>query len=484
MGAIRKVKSVRWKVVPPDECDEKVRTFKAETDATEYLSQLELAGFAKAKKSQVISIAWEVRIRSRLAPDLCKTFPTRKAADDWVKVKDGEIVSRRFVDYREADNNTLGDLFRKYDATVLADRPNDDPARVRMRCLQQRALASIVMSALQPGDIAAYRDARLQGRLGDPPVKGATVNKELELMGRVIALARREWKLHLAANAASGKLVSRVPAGEGDERDRRLKDVYVPVEACRALKVERMRPHAPDGDKGSANANASASKRRKTADDAFEIDPDTEALLAMPQSEQQALLRALRYPGWFTERKRVVTDATLKARAKKKLQAPLKARVRDKGRHWALVSLAIETAMRRGELLKLRWAHVHLARGYVDLPKEITKNGKGRIVPLSLRAMRILATQPRTGEAVFEASIEACKSAFRRARERIGATDLRRHDLRHEATSRFFEQTDLRANEIGYVTGHTDPRMLERYYNKRPDDFVKRVKQSFNQEGK
>ncbi len=74
----------------------------------------------------------------------------------------------------------------------------------------------------------------------------------------------------------------------------------------------------------------------------------------MPQSEQQALLRALRYPGWFTERKRLVTAATLKARAKKKLQALPKARLRDKGRHWALVSLAIETAMRRGELLKLR----------------------------------------------------------------------------------------------------------------------------------
>jgi hypothetical protein len=40
--------------------------------------------------------------------------------------------------------------------------------------------------------------------------------------------------------------------------------------------------------------------------------------------------------------------------------------------------------------------------------------------------------------------------------------------------SRLFENTDLRANEIGHITGHTDPRMLERYYNKRPAELVKR----------
>jgi len=69
--------------------------------------------------------------------------------------QDGEIVYRRFVVYREAGNNTLGDLLRKYDGTVLKDRPHDDPARGRMRCLQLRAVVSIVMSAFQLDDIAA-----------------------------------------------------------------------------------------------------------------------------------------------------------------------------------------------------------------------------------------------------------------------------------------------------------------------------------------
>jgi len=57
MGAIRKVKSVRWKVGPSVDCGGKVRTFKVEADATTHLSQLQLAGFAKARKSRVLAVA-------------------------------------------------------------------------------------------------------------------------------------------------------------------------------------------------------------------------------------------------------------------------------------------------------------------------------------------------------------------------------------------------------------------------------------------
>ena len=34
-------------------------------------------------------------------------------------------------------------------------------------------------------------------------------------------------------------------------------------------------------------------------------------------------------------------------------------------------------------------------------------------------------------------------------------------------------------SEIGDITGHTDPRMLQRYYNKRTSEFVQRFKASF-----
>lgn len=191
-----------------------------------------------------------------------------------------------------------------------------------------------------------------------------------------------------------------------------------------------------------AKATREQVKRRVRKDIEYEHDPETAEIMAVPQSEQQALFRACRYPHWFTQRKRNVTVATLKARAKRPATSVLiKARLQPGRRIWAIASFAIDTAMRCGEMVKLRWSHVHLSKGYLDLPGSITKNGKPRFVPLALRARRILATQPRTSEFVFATNVNAVKLAFRRALERARCDDLRLHDLRHEATSRLFEQT-------------------------------------------
>jgi integrase len=407
---------------------------------------------------------YEARVRSKWAPDLVKTFRLKSEAQQWVKEREGEIAKRQFVDYREADRNTLGDLFVRFERERLDGRPADDADKCRIGKLRDHPIALLRMAVLQPSDISAYRKER------EKLVKGATVTKELELICRVIGIARAEWGMHMAVNPASARLAPRPKKEPGDERSRRLADSHVAVAPAQRL------PAAQPG-KGMAPQRKS---RRKSEDDAFENDPETDALLKLPQSEQQALLRACRYPHWYTQRKRDVTAATQKARALRKAAVvPVKARQRPGCRIWALTSFAIETAMRRKELCQLDWTHVHLAEGYLDLPGTITKNRKPRIVPLSLRAMRILKTQPRKGALVFATSTNTIKMAFRRARERAASADLRFHDLRHEATSNLFERTDLRANEIGHITGHTDPRTLERYYNKRPQEFVQRFRESF-----
>lgn len=51
-----------------------------------------------------------------------------------------------------------------------------------------------------------------------------------------------------------------------------------------------------------------------------------------------------------------------------------------------IIQLALETAMRRGEIALMRWEHVDLKKRYVHLPK--TKNGEARSVPLSSSARR------------------------------------------------------------------------------------------------
>ena len=125
--------------------------------------------------------------------------------------------------------------------------------------------------------------------------------------------------------------------------------------------------------------------------------------------------------------------------------------------------IAIETGMRRGELLGLEWSRVDLERRVIRLID--TKNGDGRSVPLTLKAVEILFSLPkRTGYEmlVFPISANALKLGFQRAVERSGINDLRFHDLRHEAVSRFFEK-GLNVMEVASISGHKTLQMLKRY---------------------
>ena len=54
---------------------------------------------------------------------------------------------------------------------------------------------------------------------------------------------------------------------------------------------------------------------------------------------------------------------------------------------------------------------------------------------------------------------------FARVFAAAGCDDLRFQDLRHEATSRLFERTKLSDIQVSRITGHKDPRVLQRYAN-------------------
>ncbi|MGG5222082.1 site-specific integrase [Pseudomonas syringae pv. coryli] len=146
-----------------------------------------------------------------------------------------------------------------------------------------------------------------------------------------------------------------------------------------------------------------------------------------------------------------------------------------------IVQLAIETAMRRGEIFELRWKHVNLELRTAHLPE--TKNGLPRTVPLSPKAIQLLKDLPRSmcGR-VFPTTADALKKAFVRGLERarlkyLGDCDvaqvtpqedflinLRFHDLRHEATCRLATKLP-NLIELASVTGHLEVNMLKRYYN-------------------
>ena len=142
-----------------------------------------------------------------------------------------------------------------------------------------------------------------------------------------------------------------------------------------------------------------------------------------------------------------------------------------------MARLALATAMRQGELVGLDWSDVDLARRTAVLRE--TKNGSTRTVPLSssaLEVLRALAATADRGGKVFEIrGGRAVSHAFAKACAQAELTDLRFHDLRHEATSRLFECTDLRDIEIAAVTGHKTMEMLKRYAHLRAGDLAERL---------
>lgn len=159
---------------------------------------------------------------------------------------------------------------------------------------------------------------------------------------------------------------------------------------------------------------------------------------------------------------------------------------------------ALETAMRRGEVLALDWQHVDLDAQTAHLPD--TKNGDARTVPLSSRAVAVLRSLMKNSNGtinlptglVFPITADAVKKAWQRAQRAARKTyveecqengrvadpnflvGLRVHDLRHEATSRIAEKLD-NILELSAVTGHKDVRMLKRYYHPRAEDLAKKL---------
>ncbi|MFZ4538973.1 site-specific integrase [Propionivibrio sp.] len=129
---------------------------------------------------------------------------------------------------------------------------------------------------------------------------------------------------------------------------------------------------------------------------------------------------------------------------------------------WPAVRIAVATAMRQGELLKLMWSDVDIKNRFALLRE--TKNGEVRATPLSSDAIAVLAALPRSVKGrVFPCARLTLYRAFERACARAEITDFTWHDLRHEALSRLAERGDFTVLELAAVSGHKTLQMLKRY---------------------
>lgn len=141
---------------------------------------------------------------------------------------------------------------------------------------------------------------------------------------------------------------------------------------------------------------------------------------------------------------------------------------------YVIFHLALETAMRQGEILGLLWENVNLSIGVAHLPE--TKNGTWRDVPLSKKARELLLNmKPQAHGRIFSFTSNSFKSKWRKNILLLKIEDLRFHDLRHEAISRLFELGTLNMIEVASISGHKSLSMLKRYTHLKAYQLVKKI---------
>ena len=140
-----------------------------------------------------------------------------------------------------------------------------------------------------------------------------------------------------------------------------------------------------------------------------------------------------------------------------------------------IISIAVETGMRRNEPSALAWDEIDLKKQTAHRPK--TKTDVPRTVPLSKTAVKALEMFGVKKEGpVFLLRPESISQAFERAcgAHRANVVGARFHDLRHEATNRVFEK-GLNVMEVAAITGHRTLDMLKRYTHLRAEDLAKKL---------
>ncbi|MBF0138270.1 MAG: site-specific integrase [Magnetococcales bacterium] len=155
-----------------------------------------------------------------------------------------------------------------------------------------------------------------------------------------------------------------------------------------------------------------------------------------------------------------------------------------------IVRIALETAMRQGEILRLRVQDIDLVNRLASIPPNKTKarNKPERVVPLTREAVRVFGVavnwifRPTDSDLVFPG--DPGKDGVRRpytltkpwqtVLKRAGVEGFHFHDLRHEAVSRLVE-SGLSDQEVAAISGHQTMQMLRRYTHLRPRDLVMRL---------
>lgn len=130
-------------------------------------------------------------------------------------------------------------------------------------------------------------------------------------------------------------------------------------------------------------------------------------------------------------------------------------------RLYPVLTMALHTGMRRGEIMGLQWENVSLDRATIYILH--SKSGKPREVPITAKLNEVLVTlKPRAEGPVFDLPYIMLRRYFDKAVRAAAITGFRFHDMRHTFASHFIMRTnDLPA--LQRLLGHSSPAMTLRY---------------------
>jgi len=144
-----------------------------------------------------------------------------------------------------------------------------------------------------------------------------------------------------------------------------------------------------------------------------------------------------------------------------------------------ILTIALNTGMRRGEILNLRWEWLDFKNSVITLPQTHTKSQNTRKIPINskLRTLLLkLSMKKRDQEYVFPSvnsesgHMEGVKRSFMSACKKAGIQGLRFHDLRHTAATRMIEN-GANIVAVSKILGHSDVKITMRYAH--PEESLK-----------
>lgn len=144
--------------------------------------------------------------------------------------------------------------------------------------------------------------------------------------------------------------------------------------------------------------------------------------------------------------------------------------------------VALNTGMRRGEILNLGWPQIDFEKRVVYVIK--TKSGKNRRIPMNdtlYHTLRALKTEANGAEKIYP--FKYVQGAFEKAREDADLSGLRLHDLRHTFATRLI-QSGANPFTVQKILGHSTITMTMRYVHPSEDlmrDAVANLERNFAQ---